>query len=298
MGSWAIMALNAALLGGCCFLVANIVTQVAGEAIEPDAIDTSGGARQERPENQQASASPSVILDRNLFGAQISGQTQVVETTDEPLTRTKLPLRLLGTAAASEDTRSRAAIEDEKTRKHMVVAVGDTIQGHNRVRVDGIERTRVILDNAGRPEELLLFEDQPRPAPRVAARPKREARRRPTGATAAVQDRLKKLSGNDGDGIAKLLSQARISPHYAENGQGGVLGMKVEAIKQGSVFETAGLKDGDVITEINGIVIDRQEATSAVLDELLNAETIEIAAERGGSSIQLSADAADLMEQP
>jgi len=295
MGSWAIMALNAALLGGCCFLVANIVTQIAGEAIEPDALQANGATRQERPEGQQASASPSVILDRNLFGAQLSGETQVVETPDEPLTKTKLPLRLLGTAAANEDTRSRAAIEDEKTRKHMVVAIGDSIEGHNRVRVDAIERTRVILDNAGRPEELLLFEDQPRAVPRVAARPKPDARRR---TNPRVQDRLKKLSGGDGDGIAKLLSQARISPHYAENGQGAVLGMKVEAIKQGSIFETAGLKDGDVITEINGIVIDRQEATSAVLDELLNADTIAIAADRGGSSIQLSAEAADLMEQP
>jgi general secretion pathway protein C len=292
------MALNAALLGGCCFVVANIVTQIAGEAIEPDALDAHDASRQERPEGQQAAASPSVILDRNLFGAQLSGETQVIETTqDEPLTKTKLPLRLLGTAAATEDTRSRAAIEDEKTRKHMVVAIGDSIEGHNRVRVDAIERTRVILDNAGRPEELLLFEDQPRPAPRVAARPKREARRRPAGANSRVQDRLKKLAGGDGDGIAKLLSQARISPQYDESGQGAVLGMKVEAIKQGSLFETAGLKDGDVITEINGIVIDRQEATSAVLDELLNAETIEIAADRGGSSIQLSAEAADLMEQ-
>jgi len=297
MGSWAIMALNAALLGGCCFLVANIVTQIAGEAIEPDGLEAIGAARHERPEGQHAAASPSVILDRNLFGAQLSGQTQVVERPDEPLTKTKLPLRLLGTAAASEPTRSRAAIEDEKTRKHMIVAVGDSLQGHNRVRVDAIERTRVILDNAGRPEELLLFEDQPRAVPRVAARPKREARRRPAAVNAQIQDRLKKLSGQDGDGIAKLLSQARISPHYDESGQGGVLGMKVEAIKQGSLFETAGLKDGDVITEINGIVIDRQEATSAVLDELLNAETIEIAADRGGSSIQLSAEAADLMEQ-
>jgi general secretion pathway protein C len=295
MGSWAIMALNAALFGGCCFLVANVVTKIAGEAIEPDALGVTPAARQERPQNAQQAAAPSVILDRNLFGAQLAGEAQIAEETAEPLTKTKLPLRLLGTAAASAESRSRAAIEDEKTRKHMVVAVGDPIAGHKRVSVEAIERTRVILDNAGRPEELLLFEDQAMPVARPAPRTKRQARRRPAAAADRAKDRLKKLAGQDGDGIAKLLSQARISPHY-ENGQ--VLGMKVDAIKSGSLFESAGLKDGDVITEVNGIVIDRQEATPAVLEELLKAETIEIAADRGGASIQLSADAAGLMEQP
>lgn len=295
MGSWAIMALNAALLGGCCFLVANIVTQIAGEAIEPDLIDPNAATRQERPQNLTASAAPSVILDRNLFGAQLAGEAQAVETRD-PLTKTKLPLRLLGTAAATEETRSRAAIENEKTRKHMIVAVGDAIEGHNRVRVEAIERTRVILDNAGSPEELLLFEDQPTARPRKAPR---QASRKTGARSARAQDRVKKLSGKDGDGIGKLLTQARITPKFDDNNQGQILGMQVEAIKKGSVFEIAGLIDGDVITEVNGIVIDRQEATPAVLEELLNAETVEIAADRGGASIQLSTDAADLIpEQP
>jgi general secretion pathway protein C len=296
MGSWAIMALNAALLAGCCFQVANLVTQIASEAIEPDELDAASATRQERPEQRNAAAAPSVILDRNLFGAQLAGEAQVAAMRDEPLTKTKLPLRLLGTAAATADERSRAAIEDEKTRKHIVVAVGDTIEGHGRVRVAAIERTRVILDNAGRSEELLLHEDQASPIKRASNRP-RPTRRR-AAANPRVRDRLEKLAGQDGSGISKLLSQARISPQYDADGGGQVIGMKVEAIKSGSLFETAGLQNGDVITEVNGIVIDRQEATPAVLEELLNAETIEIAAERGGTSIQLSADAADLVEQP
>lgn len=296
MGSWAIMALNAVLFGGCCFLVANIVTQIAGEVIEPDGVDLTPPTRIETSAQAGGrAAAPSMILDRNLFGAQLAGEVQVVERTDEPLSKTKLPLRLLGTAAASEVERSRAAIENEKTRKHIIVAVGDPLEGFNRVRVERIERTRVVLDNSGRAEELLLHEDQPRPNRRASA-PKKRDRKRPTQSTADVRNRLKELAAGGGDGITKLLSQARITPKFGPNSQ--VLGMQVDAIKAGSLFETAGLQNGDVITEVNGIVIDRQDATPAVLEELLNADTIEIAADRGGNTISLSANPADILEQP
>jgi S1-C subfamily serine protease len=74
-------------------------------------------------------------------------------------------------------------------------------------------------------------------------------------------------------------------------------GMRVDSIKADSVFQKVGLQNGDVITEVNGIVIDRVEATSAIFDEFATAESIDIAALRGGASVKLSAAAADLLEQ-
>jgi type II secretory pathway component PulC len=204
MSAWLIMAVNGALLGACCFLVANVVTQIGSEALEPNPIDANP-TRIEQAVDRRAAA-PSLILERNLFGAKLTGDTQVdAAETDEPLVATKLPLRLLGTAAANQESRSRAAIQNEKTRKHMIVAVGDRIDGHARVRVTGIERARVILDNAGRPEELLLDEDDAK-RPAVRKRASRSARRRPAAnRQQRLKDRLEALSGKDGGGISKLL---------------------------------------------------------------------------------------------
>jgi general secretion pathway protein C len=217
------------------------------------------------------------------------------EPSDEPLTETKLPLRLLGTAAATHEERSRAAIEDEKTRKHMVVSVGDAIEGHNRVRVDAIERARVILDNKGRREELALkdeaIEQPKRSRPR---RTPRQARRRPERNDDKLGDRIEKLSGGDGRSLSTILSQARIVPHYVE---GQMQGIKIDSIKDASLFQKAGLQNGDVITEINGIVIDSPESNKAIFDELATADAFEIAALRGDSPIQMSASADDLLEQ-
>ncbi len=294
MGSWLIMAVNAGLLVGSCFVVANLITQIGAETLEPVPTDT-GAARVERPANDVAAA-PSAILERNLFGAQLAGDAQAIDESAEPLAATKLPLKLLGTAAANDERRSRAAIQDEKTQKHLVVAVGDALEGHARVSVRAIERTRVVLDNAGRAEELVLREDDPslaavrKPA---AQRGARRAAARP-GTDETLDQRLKTLSGPDGQGISQILSSARIVPQYFE---GQMQGMRVDSIKADSLFQKVGLQNGDVITEVNGIVIDRVEATSAIFDEFATAEEIDIAALRGGSAVKLSASAADLLEQ-
>lgn len=294
MGGWLIMAVNGTLLAGCCYLVADVVTRIGSEMLEPSPISSSPVRVEETADGR--GAAPSVILERNLFGAQLTGDTQLADTErDEPLAATKLPLRLLGTAAASREERSRAAIENEKTHQHMIVAVGDRIEGHARVRVTGIERARVILDNAGRPEELLLDEDGPRPRP-VSKRQSRSAQRKPRKSKPqSVTERLQALSGKDGQALSRILSSARIVPHYVD---GQMLGMKVDAIKANSIFEKIGFQNGDIITEVNGIVIDRLEATSAILDEFAEADSIVTAIRRGNESLTMSADAADLMDPP
>jgi hypothetical protein len=109
MGSWLIMAVNGTLLGACCYLVADVVTQIGSEALEPNPTPSSSTQPEQTADSR--AAAPSLILERNLFGAQLSGEAQVTKVeTDTPLVATKLPLRLLGTAAANLYARSRAAI--------------------------------------------------------------------------------------------------------------------------------------------------------------------------------------------
>ena len=296
MGPWVIKALNFVLLGASCFLVAGVVTEIGGEAIEPPPI--SNEVYRIESGDAVAAASPSAILDRNLFGAQLAGEAQIADIvevdSDENLEATKLPLRLLGTAAARDVDRSRAAIQDENTRKHIVVAVGDELEGHTRVRVQDIQRSRVVLDNRGKLEELALHDNDDRPKLKAKRPSVREARRKPPKNT--LTKRLAKINGQDGQGISNLLSSARIVPEY-DKASGEMLGMKVDTIKADSLFKKLGLQNGDIITEVNGIVVDRLEATSKIFEELANAKEINVAATRGDEGVILSGIADDLMEQ-
>ena len=75
-----------------------------------------------------------------------------------------------------------------------------------------------------------------------------------------------------------------------------MLGMKVDTIKTDSLLEKIGLQNGDIITEVNGIVVDRLEATSKIFEELSSAKEINVAATRGNEGVILGGNADDLME--
>jgi type II secretory pathway component PulC len=72
---------------------------------------------------------------------------------------------------------------------------------------------------------------------------------------------------------ATLFAQARILPKY-ENGQ--MVGVQLNAIKPGSMFEQIGIKNGDVIKELNGIKIDSPEQSAKILVELVDAKVLNV----------------------
>ncbi len=62
-----------------------------------------------------------------------------------------------------------------------------------------------------------------------------------------------------------------------------MVGVQVSAIQSGSLFEEIGIKDGDVITELNGIQINSPEESTRILRELSEAQelTVTIQGENG-----------------
>ncbi len=65
---------------------------------------------------------------------------------------------------------------------------------------------------------------------------------------------------------AALYSQARILPKVDEGGQ--IAGLEISAIQAGSVFEQAGIQDGEVITEIDGVPLSNMGKSSQIMSLL------------------------------
>jgi type II secretory pathway component PulC len=186
-----IRAINAAFFASSCFLAANMGNQWVAHSLSRPAPPAAQAAAPEAIANTAWDARQP-ILDRNLFGAMLEGgeepDLEVVEDVEE----TKLPLTLLATIAPSEagGEYSRAAIYDERARLEEVVRPGDALENHPNVKIDRIERGRVLLVNSGRREELLLAEDggpSPIAAPAVPDRGTRRPSRRAASAAAAAQ---------------------------------------------------------------------------------------------------------------
>jgi len=282
---------NGALFTLCCFLVASVFNKISAEFLmiapirAPLASHFEGQQLRSWEERKP-------ILERNLFGAQIASVAQApLPPPEEELEETELPLRLLGTVTSDKSPGSRATIEDKTSRKHEVVRIGDHLQSHSEVKIASIERGRVILWNGERREELRLKEDAPKapPTPRRTARRSRSRRRETPDSNqiGALAERLQELQSDTGFGrsATELLTQAKLIPKYSD---GEMTGMQVNDIKSGSLYEKLGLKNGDVISAVNGIAIDSTAASSKILSQFTRADEFEI--ELADRTITVSAD--------
>ena len=270
-----ILVLNGALFVLCCFLTANLVNGWLGEWLA----GPPAGAPPPRPVEARAARSWSdreVILKRNLF--QVSTLLPSEPTPDEAaaaaeqLEATKLPLKLLGTVASSQPALAWAAVEDTQGHSQIVVRVNDTLL--DRATVLRIERRRIVLQNGAKREELALDESEQAmgiPEPRNAgAGDLRERIQHVSENQFQVQrDDVEKAVRNP----AELFSQARILPKY-ENGQ--MTGVQLNSIQPGSLFEQIGIRNGDVITQVNGIVVSSPQDSAKLLSELTSANQFEV----------------------
>ena len=201
---------------------------------------------------------------------------------EEALEATKLPLRLLGTAASVDARLSWAAVEDLETHQHNVVRVDDVLR--QQAKVVRIERRRIVLVNGARREELALEgnggalgtqitphaaagtpPDAGGPDPDSPARVRRLADNRFAVARSDVE--------NAARNPATLFSQARIVPKY-DNGQ--MVGVQLNSVQPGSLFEQIGIQSGDTVTTFNGVRIDRPEQSANLLRELTEARKFDV----------------------
>ncbi|MCP5058218.1 MAG: hypothetical protein GY937_16050 [bacterium] len=283
-----ILVANVALVATCCFLAARMIASVSSSMLVPDAGAALSQPLPVRPTDRSWDARQ-IIISRNPFNASTLAPAPPPPDEDEEYAKTKLPLRLLGTAAHESTALSWAAVEDLEARSHLVVRVGDRLKG--RADVLRIERRRLVLQNGARREELALEGEGGGKTPRrktARARTRPRPSRRNTRVERLAENRFA-VERNDVNEVANnpaaLFSQARILPKY-ENGQ--MVGVQLNAIKAGSLFQEIGIQDGDTITEFNGIQVTGQQESAQVLSELATSQTFAVTVKgRDGQTRQL-----------
>ncbi|MBW2312882.1 MAG: hypothetical protein JRH10_01725 [Deltaproteobacteria bacterium] len=282
MNRYAIWAVNAGLFGLCCYLVAGVIAEVSAAALAPEPAAGLSAATPPRPP-RRTRPDRGQIVARNLFNSTKTAaalpEPEPEPEVEEDLQETKLPLRLLGTAASEDRTLAWAAIDDLEERKHKIVATGGQVRPE--ATVVRIERKRVVLRNRGRLEELLLDDETPTKV--VARRPTRPARASRTrkknlaSRVRKVAENRFKVSNRDVQDVvrnpASLFSEARILPKY-EDGQ--MVGVQLNAIKEGSLFEQVGLNDGDTIVEFNGQSLGSPAESAQFLQKLIDGEPFDV----------------------
>ena len=295
MNRFAIWGVNAGLFALGCFLLAGVIAEVSAARLAP--LPTAVAAQTgEGPVPPRDRVDRGRIVQRNLFDSAEAAEPEPEPEVTEELEETQLPLKLLGTAASPDAELAWGAIDDLKARKHRVVATGGEIAGASVVRID---RKRVVLRNGGKLEELSL-DDESTPTRVVARRPARPDRVRARARAEDLASRVRQVSKDrfevSSDDVqetarnpAALFSQARILPRYEE---GQMVGIQLNAIKEGSLFEEVGLEDGDTIVEFNGQNLGSPADSAQFLQQLMEGDGFQVQV-RGedGSERTLSFDA-------
>jgi general secretion pathway protein C len=280
MSRLAIWTINGALFVLCCFLSASLVNGWLSEWL--------AGPPPSAPAARVAEALPArdwadrqKILERNLFQAStlLPAEPVVAEETslEEQLEATRLPLRLLGTVASQDPKEAWAAVEDTQRRKHLIVRPQDRLV--DQATVVRIERRRIVLENRGKREELVLDEDEVgtpvRPVSTAAAQRseigdlRERVQRLGDGSFQVQRDDVQEAMRNP----AELFTQARMIPKY--EGQ-DMVGVQINGIQPGSLWEQIGIRDGDVVTSVNGIEVARPQDSNALIQQLTQSNEFQV----------------------
>jgi type II secretion system protein C len=170
--------------------------------------------------------------------------------TGDPV-KTNLPLTLLGVIVIQDASKSVASIEDKGSNQVIAVRVGENIT--NAAVVESISESQVVFYNQD--TQRMEFVELP---PDAAGGPRRIApvvegkklmpgvEMEREGVIKISKPALEKALGED---FGKILTQALCTQ---EMNNGKPAGFRCSQIEKGSPYDIIGLKDGDVITAIDG----------------------------------------------
>ncbi len=237
-----------------------------------------------------------VIWNRNLFNSKgllpgEAGEAPVNGIVQDPggaPSRSSLPFTLIGTLVLSDELRSIATIEDKTAQIVFPVRIQDEIPG--KVKILSIEPRKVIFLNlsAGRREFIDLPEDASGTTPKITlgtsvGKPGAPIERLSQTQFNVPRTEIDKAMSN----ISMVLTQARAVPNF-ENG--APAGFRLFQIVPGSIYETLGLINGDVLCGVNGDEINEPGKAFELLNTIKTSSHLELCVKRDGKKLSQTYD--------
>ena len=207
----------------------------------------------------------SKLTNSHLFGEARAEAAPVVETVDAP--DTSLSLSLTGILAGGP--KGRAIISANRGQER-TYGVGDSVDNADGATLHSVEPDRVLLNRNGKLETLRLPQQLSSATPRTTSPILPPAAAQPAGSLRQV------ISEN----ASRLTDVVRLAPHVQE---GKVVGFRVNPGRDRATFEQLGLQAGDVVTDINGTVLDDPSQGLQVFESLGEATQANVTVLREGT---------------
>jgi general secretion pathway protein C len=220
------------------------------------------------------------IFKRNLFNTQNAPEKTEPAIDIDALQETRLKLELLGTVA-TQDAGAYAVIKDPKTGKQKLYRVGDTIQD---ATIKRICRETVVLNHNGEDSVLKMERKDSAAGVTQISTPFDELEEPTENPRRQKRVLSRELLDNAMRDSADLMNQFTLNPHEVD---GQVEGVTIGRIKRNSIVMRMGLRNGDVISAVNGTPVDSIENTVEFMSSLMENSAVSIDILRRGKPVRI-----------
>ena len=209
----------------------------------------------------------SVLTNSHLFGeADEQAAPAVTAVVDAP--DTTLSLTLTGIVAEEGDPGGGSALIEGNRGDSKTYYSGHTIENADGATLHSVYADRVLIDRNGRLETLRLPKELRASAGSPMGMPPLPQAAQPAPLREVISDNAARL----GDIIRPV-------PHVQE---GQMIGFRVNPGRDRAAFEALGLQPGDVVTDINGTVLDDPSQGLQVFQSLGEATQANVTVLRDG----------------
>lgn len=232
-------------------------------------------------ERRKTVSSYAPITRRNIFKASSAEEDKEEDTgvDVENLEETELKLKLWGTVTGDKDKAYAVIADLTNKREQDLYRIGDTIQ---TATVKMILREKVVLNINGEDKSLSMEE-------------KKDTGGGPPRDFEPSRPKVGSLPGEDGDAdtvsldrsdiekslenINELMRQIKIRPHFT-NGKPD--GLALSSIRRDSIFKDMGLRNGDIITGVDGTPIESVDDALKFYESISSASALSLQIKRRG----------------
>jgi type II secretion system protein C len=320
-----IWILNLILIFWLCYFVAGAVNAyLSSRYLSSEQVIVERGLDYERSLAAPFQGKTHSIIERNIFNVNTGWDEKAEfaplgDGAGEEIKETTLRAKLLGVIYFySGANLNRATIRLIKENDSEVYREGDELT--KDIQVAKIETKRILLRRSdGQLEELSLEEDDAtgsgrrggpedhRYVPRhlkMSKEERTEALREKRKAL-GIDNRIRRVSDTEYQiersaitdslsDLATLFTQMRLVPNFVGEGdQRTVEGYRVFRVKPGSVFQKLGIRNGDIILDINGVKADNPEKSFELLQQLRYENNFSLTLKRNDNDIDMNYNITD-----
>lgn len=221
-----------------------------------------------------------VILKNNPFSNQSGTFTPI--TSHDSATQTTSDLKLVGTI--SGDRRYSFAVFADKEGRQEMIRLGNPVGAIGTLRQ--VYSDKVVIGKEGRQTEIAIAEIVKIEEAQIAYQAqsaKATDFARQTGERSFVVDQKRIQHAIDNPN--QIMTDARLLPNIVEGVQRGFV---LREVRQGGIYQSLGLRDGDVLLRINEYNINNPENGLQAFMALKGLERVNLDIIRGGANLTLT----------